>query len=74
MMNYAKNSTELKKNVMRIGIDARPLHWPGIGRCIRELVAHLSKVDKTNQYVVYFSSEADLHGIKVDNPNFRRYA
>ena len=56
---------------MRIGIDARPLHWPGIGRCIRELVAHLAKVDKTNQYVVYFSSEADLRENKVDNPNFQ---
>jgi len=42
---------------MRIAIDARPLHWPGIGRYIRELVYHLALVDKVNDYFIWVNVE-----------------
>lgn len=56
---------------MRIGIDARPIHLPGIGRYISELLRHLAKVDARNQYLIYFSSPEYINAINFNNPNFR---
>lgn len=42
---------------MRIAIDARPLHWPGIGRHIRELLGALSRLDRSNEYIVHLGTE-----------------
>jgi len=44
---------------MRIGIDARHAHLPGIGRYIEELVAHLARVEATLEFVI-FTLDADL--------------
>ena len=55
---------------MKIGIDARGLHWPGVGRYIRELIYSLAEVDKRNQYVLYFYSREALESIKISNQNF----
>jgi alpha-1,3-rhamnosyl/mannosyltransferase len=56
---------------LKIAIDARAVHMPGIGRYIRELVCHLSKVDTENRYVIYFSSKSQLEKIPLENPNFQ---
>lgn len=41
---------------MRIAIDARPLHWPGIGRYTRELVTHLVQMDAENEYYIWVNT------------------
>lgn len=56
--------------MLRIGIDARPLHWPGIGRHVVELITHLSEIDRTNEYFVYFSSQEDIDNNRFFNNNF----
>ncbi|MHB8473262.1 MAG: glycosyltransferase family 4 protein [Gammaproteobacteria bacterium] len=38
---------------MRIGIDARHAHLPGIGRYIEELVTHLARVEETLEFVIF---------------------
>lgn len=38
---------------MKIGIDARLMGETGVGRYIRNLIAHLAKIDTTNTYVVF---------------------
>ena len=38
---------------LRIGIDARPLRWPGIGRYVRELVAHLADAERADRFFIY---------------------
>jgi len=38
---------------MKIGIDARLIDETGVGRYIRNLIAELTKQDKTNDYVVF---------------------
>jgi glycosyltransferase involved in cell wall biosynthesis len=55
---------------LKIGIDARPLHWPGIGRHIRELIKHLSLIDNKNEYYIYFSSQTNINNNRFDNRNF----
>jgi len=44
---------------MKIGIDARMLGSAqgGLGRYIEELIIHLEKIDKTNQYVIFLRKE-----------------
>lgn len=38
---------------MKIGIDARLVNETGVGRYIRNLIAELGKIDKTNTYIVF---------------------
>ena len=56
---------------MKIGIDARLIHWAGIGRYIKELIFHLAQIDKTNRYVIYFSDESQRESSRLDYPNFQ---
>jgi len=56
--------------MLRIGIDARPLHWPGIGRHIKELLRHLCLIDAENEYYIYFSSQQYLEENRVSKGNF----
>ena len=56
---------------LRIGIDARASHFPGIGRHIRELVTHLAEIDALNEYRIYFSSREQLEKLRLERPNFR---
>ncbi len=54
---------------MKIGIDARmfgPGH--GLGRYVEQLIKHLEKIDRTNDYVVFMKNDAwDLWEPKYDN-------
>ena len=54
---------------MRIGIDARmfgPGH--GLGRYVEQLIIHLEKTDRTNQYIVFMKDDTwDLWEPKYDN-------
>jgi alpha-1,3-rhamnosyl/mannosyltransferase len=56
---------------MKVGIDARAIHFPGIGRYIRELVRHLAKVDTKNHYIVYYSAPSHLSENTLENPHFQ---
>jgi glycosyltransferase involved in cell wall biosynthesis len=49
---------------LRIGIDARLAHWPGVGRYLEEIIRNLALIDSQNSYVVYHHA----------NPASRRYA
>lgn len=42
---------------MRIAIDARPLHWPGIGRYICELVNQLLEAECPWEFYILVSDE-----------------
>ncbi len=42
---------------MRIAIDARPLHWPGIGRYIRELVNQLMELEQSIEFYIIINQE-----------------
>jgi alpha-1,3-rhamnosyl/mannosyltransferase len=44
---------------MRIGIDARALRWPGIGRFIRQLVDQLDRIDSGHELVIYLPAGDD---------------
>lgn len=57
---------------MRIGIDARMLASGfGLGRYAQQLVLHLQKIDKENQYVLFLRKE-NFNSVKFDNKNFKR--
>lgn len=55
---------------MRIGIDARSLHYEGVGRYVQELLKYLARIDRKNEYIVYFSSQKTLKENHVAAPNF----
>ncbi|MCF6158414.1 MAG: glycosyltransferase family 1 protein [wastewater metagenome] len=55
---------------MRIGIDARSLHYEGVGRYIRELIKHLTLIDSKNEYIIYFSSEKSIAEESIKSSNF----
>jgi glycosyltransferase involved in cell wall biosynthesis len=59
------------RHAHRIGIDARFYRQEtgGLGRYTRELIYHLSLIDKTNQYTV-FLTEKDLPEWNIKQPNF----
>ena len=54
---------------LRIGIDARPLRWPGIGRYVRELLAQLSEIDAVDRFFVYCDSEQAAARFRDSRPN-----
>lgn len=53
---------------MKIGIDARLWNQTGVGRYIRNLVWQLQKIDTTNQYVLFVTSNdySDINS-QIDN-------
>ncbi|HKC57375.1 MAG TPA: glycosyltransferase family 1 protein [Vicinamibacterales bacterium] len=55
---------------MRIAIDARKLHDFGIGTYIRNLLRHLSRIDRANEYVL-LCHEPDMGVAATLGPNFR---
>src|SRR5262245_39580806 len=68
---YRSSHPGLGQSPMKIAIDARAIHFPGIGRYIRELITHLAMIDISNQYIIYFSSKVHMAKNMVDKPNFR---
>lgn len=54
---------------MKIGIDCRLWNQTGVGRYTRNLVNHLSKLDKKNEYVLFFKNEDALQ-FQSTNPKF----
>lgn len=54
---------------MRIGIDCRLWMESGVGRYIRNLVFELSKIDKTNDYVLFVNEEIQNSKLKIKNDN-----
>ena len=55
---------------MRIAIDARKLHDFGIGTYIRNLLRHLSRIDRENEYVL-LCHEPDMSIAGTLGENFR---
>ncbi len=56
---------------LRIGIDARPLRWPGIGRYVRELITQLAAIDRVDQFFVYCDREQSAACFRDRWPNVR---
>jgi glycosyltransferase involved in cell wall biosynthesis len=55
---------------VRIGIDARKLHDFGIGTYIRNLLRHLSRIDRDTEFVVLCRPE-DAKGLSILGENLR---
>ncbi|MDD2656787.1 MAG: glycosyltransferase family 1 protein [Patescibacteria group bacterium] len=57
---------------MKIGIDARMLSSNfGIGRYVQQLVLHLQKIDKENQYLIFLRQE-NFDEVEIENLNFTK--
>lgn len=56
---------------MRIGIDARLYNQTGVGRYIRNIIYHLSRTDKKNEYIIYLRKE-DFGNFKIPNKRWRK--
>ena len=54
---------------MRIGIDGRMLGNTGIGRYLRNLIIHLAREDKQNEYIVFMNDD-DAQGVEQENFHF----
>src|SRR3989344_6169045 len=57
----------------RIGFDARLVSETGVGRYIKNLLHHLSVLDKKNIYYIFLNS-SDMAKIGFRNPNFHKIA
>ena len=59
---------------MKIGIDCRmySTKFTGIGKYTKQLVENLAKIDKNNQYFLYFNQE-EFKDFKVPGPNFTKF-
>jgi len=55
---------------LRIGIDARALHYEGVGKYIKELIKHIAKIDHQNKFILYFFSKKDLENNSIQQFNF----
>ena len=55
---------------MRVAIDARKLHDFGIGTYIRNLLRHLARIDRQNEYVLLCQA-SDMQVATELGPNFR---
>jgi hypothetical protein len=42
---------------MRIGIDARILGNTGVGRYLQQILIHLARIDKQNEYLVFVNKD-----------------
>lgn len=56
---------------MRIGIDVRLWNETGVGRYIRNLVKELAKIDKTNQYILFFR-QSEFETVPLPGKNFEK--
>lgn len=56
---------------MRIGIDCRLWNQSGVGRYIRNLVLELAKIDKRNQYILFFQAREFTH-LELPGKNFEK--
>lgn len=56
---------------MKIGIDARLLQETGVGRYIRNLIAEVSVLDQTNQYVVFLTKKS-FASFSVPNARWKK--
>lgn len=56
---------------MRIGIDARLINETGVGRYIRNLIADLAKIDKSDEFVIFLKSNA-FDKFDLPGNNFRK--
>ena len=56
---------------MKIGIDARFYGKAGPGRYTKNIVQHLEKVDKKNEYVVFLCQD-NIDSYKPENKNFKK--
>ncbi len=56
-------------SVMKIGLDARLVHWPGIGRYIQTLVKQLPTTGEQHRFVFYFATPQDCQNYGVQRPN-----
>ncbi|MCA9935307.1 MAG: glycosyltransferase family 4 protein [Ardenticatenaceae bacterium] len=61
---------------MRIGIDARLIHWPGIGRYIDTLLKYLVQTEPQHEYIIYHTTSENhipffaTQAIRVTQKNF----
>ncbi|HXS15212.1 MAG TPA: glycosyltransferase, partial [Candidatus Saccharimonadales bacterium] len=56
---------------MRIGIDARLWNETGVGRYIRNLVRELAKIDKENEYILFFR-QSEFETVPLPGKNFEK--
>lgn len=56
---------------MRIGIDGRLWNETGVGRYIRNLVANLAEIDKSNEYVLFLRKQ-EYDSLITPGNNFRK--
>ena len=56
---------------MRIGIDARFYGKAGPGRYTKNIVKHLEKVDKKNEYIIFLKTDGFKEYVP-ENPNFKK--
>lgn len=56
---------------MRIGIDCRMYNESGVGRYIRNLLVHLQKLDKRNEYFIFLLRN-DYDTLEYHNKNFHK--
>ena len=54
---------------MRIGIDARLVEWPGVGRYINELVKNLVQITNNHEFVIYYNSDLSITRYGIQSPN-----
>jgi len=61
------------KKILKIGIDCRMYSkkFTGIGRYINQLILNLSKIDKTNQYILFLNKD-DFQELKAPSENFTK--
>lgn len=56
---------------MRIGVDCRLWNETGVGRYIRNLVWELEKIDRNNDYILFFR-ENEYQNVQIDAVNFKK--
>ena len=56
---------------MKIGIDARLYNETGVGRYIRNLIYHLSVIDKDNSYLVFLGKN-NIDNFKLPGTNWKK--
>ena len=56
---------------MKIGIDCRMIKATGIGRYVSNLIEEISKIDKNNEYILFFKKE-EFDAFQVPSSNFKK--
>ncbi len=72
-MLFLYSGRRLLKSPMRIGIDARMYtsSFTGIGRYVHELIRHLLKFDRTNEFVV-FMNDPEYREFEPSSPRIKK--